>query len=83
MLMKLLTLLDEGCAFSQIELAERLGTGEDSVKAQMEYLERVGMLRRIDSGSGCESCGGSCGNSCGGCGQGALHGPAMWEKISV
>lgn len=83
MLTNLLALLDEGHAFSQTELAQRLGTGEDSVKAQMEYLERRGLLRRIDSGSGCEGCGGGCGNSCGGCAKDAPRGPAMWEKVSV
>lgn len=83
MLTKLLALLDEGRAFSQIELAERLGTCEDSVRAQMEHLERMGLLKRVYSESGCKGCGGSCSNSCGGCGQSALHSLPMWEKVSA
>lgn len=80
MLTQLLTLLDEGHAFSQIELAERLHTGEESIRAQMEYLERMGLLRRVYSSSGCEGCGGKCDS--GTCGHSAPHAPVMWEKVS-
>lgn len=47
MLTQLLALLDGGYTFSIGDLAQRLGIGEDAVKAQMEYLERLGMLRRL------------------------------------
>ncbi|MCP1103207.1 DNA-binding Lrp family transcriptional regulator [Aequitasia blattaphilus] len=80
MLIKLLALLDEGRAYSQLELAELCGTREESVKAQMEYLERAGFLRRVTSGSSCESCGGKCSGSTGGCGKDTSRGVAMWEK---
>lgn len=80
MLTQLLALLDEGNALSITELAQRLKTSEDTVKAQMEYLEQLGMLRRVSGGADCAACGGSCGGSCHGCGKDAPRGPAMWEK---
>ncbi|MGF7004424.1 putative transcriptional regulator [Lachnospiraceae bacterium PFB1-21] len=81
MLIKLLTLLEEGRAYSQLELAESLGTGEEGVKAQVEYLERMGLLRRVERGGGCDSCGGKCGNSSCDCQNVAPRGPVMWERV--
>lgn len=78
---QLLDLLDEGHAFSLTELAQRLQTNEDTVKAQMEYLERLGLLRKVNAEFGCKDCSGGCG--CGSCGEKAPRGPAMWEKVSL
>ena len=81
MLTQLLALLDEGHAFSLGELAQRLEVGEDLVKAQMEYLERLGMLRRINLGGGCKGCPGHCGGGCSRC-ETMPPGLAMWERVS-
>lgn len=78
MLTQLLALLDEENALSITELAQRLKTSEDAVKAQMEYLERLGMLQRVSNRQSCSACSGGCS----GCGQNAARCPAMWEKIS-
>lgn len=81
MLSELLALLDQGRAFSQLELAESLGTSQEAVKAQMEYLERLGLLRRVVSSSGCGGCSGSCGSGgCHSCSHHSPQGPPMWEK---
>ncbi len=81
MLTELIYLLDEGRAFSQKELSERLGVSQEAVMAQIEYLERIGILRKINPQSLCKNCSGTCG-SCSGCGEDTLQGPAMWEKTS-
>lgn len=78
MLTQLLAFLDEGDVLSITELAQRLKTSEDTVKAQMEYLERLGMLRRITSGGSCSACSAGCS----GCRQNSARCPAMWEKVS-
>lgn len=84
MLTKLLAILDEGRAYSQQELAECLGVPPGSVAAQMEYLERLGLLRRINNscgwGSGCKSCGSNCDAGCHSSGVTPL---AMWELVPV
>lgn len=67
MLTQLLALLNEGNALSITELAQRLKISEGAVRAQMEYLERLGMLRRVSVEGGCSSCSGSC-RGCRGCG---------------
>ena len=75
---KLLSLLDEGRALSQRELAEKLNISVDMLGAQIEYLERLGILRRI--GHNCE-----CGNGCKGCASkchdSGISPLVMWEKV--
>jgi len=73
---KLLSLLDAGRALSQSDLAEALGVSAGMVSAQIEYLERLGLLRRV--GYDC-----ACGGGCSGCGSGCQSGlapSAMWER---
>lgn len=79
MLNELLSMLDEGRAFSQWELAERLGVSQEAVMAQMDYLERIGVLHRINTKSGCDNCSGTCGG-CSSCEDDTPTGPVMWEK---
>jgi len=74
---KLLRLLDAGRALSPRALAEALNVSAETVAAQIEYLERLGLLRRV--GDGC-----ACGGGCKGCGS-KCHGSAasplvMWER---
>lgn len=77
MLTKLLALLDEGRVYSQQELAETLGVSLETVMAQMEYLERLGMLHRVEIGG----CAGGCKGCSSGCEQRSVDAPAMWEKV--
>lgn len=79
MLTQILALMDEGNALSITELAQQLEISEDAVKAQMEYLERLGILCRVNIGGGCEACS----SGCSGCGQHSNSCPVMWEKISL
>lgn len=78
MLNQLLALLDDGHTYTQQELAVRLDVTPDSVAASMDYLARLGLLRRVSCASG--GCGGSCKSCGGGCATG--NAPAMWEKVS-
>lgn len=77
MLIQIIAFLDEENALSITELAQKLKTSEDAVKAQLEYLERLGILNRVSSG--CSACSGGFS----GCGQKTTRCPAMWEKISL
>ena len=73
---QLLRLLDEGRALSQRELADELHVSVETLGAQIEYLERLGMLRRV--GSNCE-CGG-CKGCSSKCHTGSGSPLVMWEK---
>ncbi|MFV0363000.1 MAG: FeoC-like transcriptional regulator [Suipraeoptans sp.] len=84
MLVKLLRLLEEGRAYSQIELGECLSMSKEAISAQIEYLEHLGMLRRIKNlsgcGSGCKSCGSDCKSDC----QSTNMEPTtMWELVPL
>ena len=74
---KILRLLDEGRALSQRELAEKLNTSVETLGAQIEYLERLGFLRRI--GHICE-CSGGCKGCASKCHDSDISPPVMWER---
>ena len=78
MMKKLLNLLDEGRTLSQHELAVELGVSATMLNAQIEYLEQLGVLRRIESSrectnGNCKSCSSKCCNS-------RFSALTMWEK---
>jgi predicted transcriptional regulator len=77
MLTKLLALLDESRAYSEQELAKVLGVRTETVLAQIEYLERLGMLQRVSVGGGCA---GGCKNCSSGCKPQGGSPLVMWEK---
>ena len=76
---KLLALLKDGTARSVELLAQELGTSTEDVKRQMEYLERMGYLRRVVAcGQDCKGCSGSCASA------NALSGaPVFWEIVQA
>ena len=75
---KLLSLMDKGQALSQHELAEMLNISTETLGAQIEYLERMGLLRRVfnncECGGGCKGCSSKCHDS-------GISLPVMWEKV--
>lgn len=73
----LLARLKGGNARSVELLAEELNTSPDDIKRQMEYLERMGYLRKVIAcGQDCTGCAGNCGSA------GSLSGaPVFWEII--
>lgn len=77
MLTELLELLDEGRAYSQREMAEKLGIGAAMIIAEIEYLELLGLLRRVDDSCGCS---GGCKGCSSACNNEGITPPAMWEK---
>ncbi|MGL5511919.1 MAG: FeoC-like transcriptional regulator [Sporomusa sp.] len=77
MLRKLLSLLEEGRAWSLEDLAGTLGTDVPEVKARLEYLERTGMLHQVKMSGGCNSDCKSCSSKCE-CNDFKM--PTMWEK---
>ena len=67
--MELIKLLKDGHARTTRLLTIELGTSEEDVKRQIEYLTNIGVIRKVDMSCGCGgNCGGNCGNgSCNGC----------------
>jgi hypothetical protein len=59
----LIELLSDGHARTEKLLAIELHTTVDDVKRQIEYLEHMGIIRKVDM----SSCDGSCGGDCGKC----------------
>ena len=56
---KLLELLKDGHARTPEQLAIELSTSVDDVKRQMEYLENMGIIRKVSfQVKGCETCSG-------------------------
>ncbi len=88
---KLLELLKDGNSRTLEILADELGTTTDDVTRQMEYLERIGVIRRVlqpfeNKGCGtCSSCSGCSKNAaaCKGCipQNAALNMGEMWEVV--
>lgn len=75
MLTKLLSLLNEGRAYSQQEISGLLHVSQGSIIAQLEFLETQGMLRRVSTACGCSG-------GCNGCGSGCdAKAPTMWELV--
>lgn len=54
-------------------MAIELGTSEEDVKRQIEYLTHMGIIKKVDMSCGC---GGSCGGSCKGNSGKESHGKA-------
>ena len=82
MMEELLRLLQDGDTRTTEQLAEELHTTVPDIHRQLEFLEYIGVIRRLSAQeSGCGSCGGcsgggcksldnssiSCYNGCGGC----------------
>ncbi|MCR4757004.1 MAG: DeoR family transcriptional regulator [Butyrivibrio sp.] len=66
---KLLELLKDGHARSTVLLATELHVSEDDVKRDLEFLEKMNIIKRISfteqsgsCGCGCSECGSSCAN---------------------
>lgn len=74
MLNEILDQFKKGKTFSLQELADSLNTDVQTVKAQMDYLERQGYIKKVELHTGC---GGGC-SSCAGCSQGTQK-LNMWE----
>jgi predicted ArsR family transcriptional regulator len=73
-LTELLALLKKGRTYSTEEIAQLLHTGVPAVRAQLDYLERQGYVKRSPEQTGC-------GQRCSGCkgyGQDYVL-PVMWE----
>lgn len=74
---ELLELMRDGRAWSVEDLARRLNATPEQVRRQMEFLERMGYLRRVTG------CGHDCKGCSAHCGSGGLSGmPVFWEVIN-
>jgi ligand-binding sensor protein len=88
---ELLKLLEDGHARTIVQLAVELNTSSEDVRRKVEYLEMIGVIRRISmtasSCKGCSGCGGEGhGNGKGGCSGcmpsgDLLHMGDMWEVV--
>lgn len=74
MLNEILIQIKKGKTFSLQELADSLNTDVQSIKAQMDYLERQGYIKKVALFTGCS---GGC-SSCAGCSQGTQK-SNTWE----
>lgn len=74
MLNEILDQFKKAKTFSLQELAYSLNSDVPSVKAQMDYLERQGYIRKVELHTGCSV---GC-SSCAGCSQGVRR-SNMWE----
>ena len=80
---RLLELLKDGNSRTIEQLASELGTTANDITRQLEYLERIGMIRRV-SFSVQKSCGGNCDTAhCKGCipKNAAMNMGEMWEVV--
>lgn len=83
---RLLELLKDGNSRTIEQLAAELDTTPADISRQLEYLERIGMIRRV-SFSAQKSCGGSCTGCdpahCKGCmpTDAAMNMGEMWEVV--
>ncbi|WP_035776869.1 FeoC-like transcriptional regulator [Butyrivibrio sp. AE3004] len=57
----LIALLSDGHARTEKLLAMELHTTVEDVKRQIEYLEHMGIIRRVDVSCCSKGCGGDCG----------------------
>ena len=80
---RLLELLKDGNSRTIEQLAAELATTPTDITRQLEYLERIGMIRRV-SFSAHKSCGGNCDPAhCKGCipKNAAMNMGEMWEVV--
>ena len=83
---ELLELLKDGNSRTVDILAAELGTTPDDISRQLEYLERIGMIRKV-SFSVPKTCGGSCSGcnaaECKGCmpKNASVNMGEMWEVV--
>lgn len=86
---RLIDLLKDGKSRSLEMLAEELGISIEHLKRDLEYLERAGVIKRVElnvgggSCSGCSGCDG--GSGCKGCmpDGGFQNMGSMWEIVSL
>ncbi len=85
---KLIELLKDGRSRTTAMLAEELGISTDQVKRDLEYLERMGVIRRTGysaaQGHDCNTCGGCAdGQKCKSCAPegGFKNMGNMWEVL--
>lgn len=88
---ELLKLLEDGHARTTLRLALELNTSSEDVKRKLEYLEMIGVIRRVSmTASSCGGCNGCSGEGhgtgkggCSGCMPGGdlLNMGDMWEVI--
>lgn len=74
MLNEILDQFKKGKTFSLQEIADSFNSDVQTVKAQMDYLERQGYIKKVELYTGCAS---GC-SSCAGCSQGKQR-INMWE----
>lgn len=82
MLNQILMLLDTGNALSLEDICEKTGASKDSVKAQIEFLERAGYLKSIElphvQKTNCSDCKKDCNFQ-----MKSTCFPCVWEKTKV
>lgn len=81
MLKKILTQLQEGRSLSIEDLAKRLGVRVSAITAQIEYLERLGILRRLDLEKRCPSPCDHCRAECSKKSRKDAPFPQFWEVV--
>lgn len=74
MLTEILKALEQGRAYSQNDFARLFGVSEESIRAQIEFLERKGYIKRVTM----PSCDSKTCTGCKGC-TGGIKPPIMWE----
>lgn len=76
-MVKLLELMADGQARSVEELANQMNTGVEDIYRQIEFLERAGYLKRVNTcGQNCRGCTANC------CGTERFSGmPVFWEVL--
>ena len=84
---ELMDLLRDGHARTEKLLAIELHTSVEDVRRQIEYLEHIGMFRRVDlssCGAGCSD-NGKCGSNCTKCApkEGFQNMGVMYEVVSA
>ncbi len=77
MLSRILNLMKSGTSYSVQQLAEHLHTTPEIIQSSIEYLERLGYIKKIKV---LPTCSQSCKN-CHGCAQTLSKMPGMWECI--
>lgn len=78
MLIEILKALEQGRAYSQKDFAKLFDVSDETIKAQIEFLEMKGYIKRVTM----PSCGGTTCAGCKGC-VGGIKPPIMWEITNL
>jgi predicted transcriptional regulator len=74
---ELLKLFNEGKTYSLQELSDRLQMDIPVIQAELEFLQRLGYVRKVTA----TGCGKKC-HSCSGCGE-SMPLPVVWEREAL